>query len=42
MSNPQPQHTIRQYEVELRGLRTDLLKTAGLSSVRSRTRSIRW
>jgi phosphate transport system protein len=30
MNNPQPQHTIRQYEEELRGLRTDLLKMGGL------------
>ncbi len=30
MSNPQPQHTIRQYEEELSGLRTDLLKMGGL------------
>jgi len=30
MNNPQPQHTIRQFEEELRGLRTDLLKMGGL------------
>lgn len=30
MSNPQPQHTIRQYGEELSGLRTDLLKMGGL------------
>ncbi len=30
MNNPQPQHTIRQYEEELRVLRTDLLKMGGL------------
>jgi len=30
MSNPQPQHTNRQYEEELRGLRTRLLKMGGM------------
>ncbi len=30
MNSPQPQHTIRQYEEELRGLRTSLLKMGGL------------
>jgi len=30
MNDPQPRHTIRQYEEELRGLRTSLLKMGGL------------
>src|SRR5260370_37398171 len=31
MDNSQPQHTNRQYEVELRGLRANLLKMGGLA-----------